>query len=83
MKRIAHKTALHFAGWSCLFIGFMGLILPIIPGVVFLALGVYLLSLGWLWLWTRIETIKTRFPSLAYHYDKIDTKISRYIKKVH
>ncbi len=83
MKRIAHKTALHFSGWTFIILGILAGFLPIIPGFVLVALGVYLISLASLSLWNRIENLKVRFPKLAHHYDRLDLKISRYIKKAH
>jgi hypothetical protein len=83
MKRIAHKTALHCAGWTCIFFGILAGFLPIIPGFVFVAFGIYLLAQASLWLWNHIENIKLKFPRLAFHYDKIDRKLNRYIKKAH
>ncbi len=83
MRKIAHKTALHIIGWFFIGLGIVGLILPIMPGIIFFALGIYILSLGWLWLYLKIEKIKLRFPHIAFHYDKFDAKIGKIIKKVH
>ncbi|MES2436870.1 MAG: hypothetical protein V4519_02570 [Patescibacteria group bacterium] len=83
MKRIAHKTALHIGGWLFIGIGLLGLILPLIPGFVFIALGVYIISFASLWLYTKIDHIKLRYPKVGIHFDKVDKAISRFIKKAH
>jgi hypothetical protein len=83
MKKIAHKTALHCIGWTLIFFGVLAGFLPFVPGFVFVALGIYILAQGWLWLWNHMENVKNRFPRFAYHYQKIDTRLNRFIKKAH
>jgi uncharacterized protein YqgC (DUF456 family) len=83
MRKIIHKTALHILGWSCIMIGMLGIILPVLPGFVFVILGVYFLSLSWLWLYVKIEIVKNRFPFIAFHFDRFDRKVGKYIKKAH
>ncbi|MBX4197719.1 hypothetical protein KW782_00085 [Candidatus Parcubacteria bacterium] len=83
MKRIAHKTALHCAGWSCILFGILAGFLPLIPGFVFVIVGIYLLGQASLWLWNHIERLKIKFPRFAFQYMRIDTKISKYIKRAH
>jgi hypothetical protein len=48
-------------GWPCLFIGLMGIILPIIPGIPFLIVGLAALSTEYRWVrsllvWTKRKT---------------------------
>jgi uncharacterized membrane protein YbaN (DUF454 family) len=83
MKRIAHKTALHAMGWIFIIIGILGLILPIIPGLAFMLLGLYFFSLASLWFWTKLESQKTRYPRIWEYFLYFDTKISRFVKKAH
>jgi uncharacterized membrane protein YbaN (DUF454 family) len=83
MKRIAHKTILHMAGWVCITIGILGLVLPILPGFVFIALGIYIISFASLWLYMKIDRIKLRYPKVGIHFDKVERYISRFIKKAH
>ncbi len=83
MKRIAHKTALHCVGWVSLFIGILGLILPLIPGLAFMLLGIYFISLASLWLWTKIQEIKQKSPKFGEYFEYFDKRMSRFVKKAH
>jgi uncharacterized membrane protein YbaN (DUF454 family) len=83
MRRIIHKTSLHILGWLCLLIGIAGLVLPIIPGLVFIAIAVYFFSLASEWLGIKVESIKDRHPMIKHHYDKFDTKANKYFKKTY
>lgn len=83
MKRIAHKTALHALGWVFMLLGVIGCILPFLPGFAFFAVGIYFFSLASLWLWLKIETVRKRFPRLSLQFERIDTKVSKFIKKAH
>lgn len=83
MKKIAHKTALHIGGWSCIGTGLLGLVLPIIPGFALIIVGLYILSFASRWLFNKLQGYKLRFPLFGLHYDKIDKVIGKYIKKAH
>jgi hypothetical protein len=83
MKKLAHKTGLHCLGWMCILFGIFAGLLPFVPGFIFIAAGIYILSLASLWLWLKIEKIKSHFPRFAFQYARIDQKISKYIKKAH
>lgn len=83
MKRIIHKTTLHCAGWACVGIGLAGLVLPLIPGIVMIAVGVYIISLASQSLGLKIDLLKEKYPTFGYHFDRIDKKISKFIKKAY
>lgn len=64
-------------------VGFAGLVLPVIPGIVLLALGMYFLSLASLRIWNRIESVKVRYPAVGRYLDKFDTMIGKVLSKAH
>jgi len=83
MKRIAHKTAYHCAGWCLILIGLAGLVLPIIPGIVLLVIGLYFISLASVWLHGKVELVKIKYPKIGFHFEKFDNKVGKIFKKVH
>ncbi len=83
MRKVAHKTGLHIMAWVCLFIGLLGLILPILPGLPFLVVGLYFLSLASLWFALKIEVLKVKYPVFAEYFDKFDRKASKIFKKAY
>jgi uncharacterized membrane protein YbaN (DUF454 family) len=83
MRKILHKTSLHITGYICLIIGVAGLVLPIIPGLIFVAIGIYFFSLASERINTYIESIKQKHPRIAHHYDIFDKKVNRYFKRAY
>lgn len=83
MKRIVHKTAYHIIGLILIVIGLAGLILPIIPGLVLLGIGIYFMSLASLRIWNKIESFKTKYPNIGVHIDNFDRMVSKVFKKAH
>lgn len=49
-------------GFGAFVVGALGLILPIIPGLPFVALGVWVMREQYLWAARGVETIRTRWP---------------------
>lgn len=57
-------------GWVFLVLGFLGLFLPVLQGVLFLLVGVYLLSRESSWArWLR-QKFRRRYPTLGRHMDE-------------
>lgn len=49
-------------GFGALFLGVIGLILPIMPGWIFMALAVWLLRDQYVWAARGVDKIRTRWP---------------------
>lgn len=47
-------------GWTCLLIGVLGLVLPFIPGIPLLIIGMVALSPNYLWARTSLKWIRER-----------------------
>jgi uncharacterized membrane protein YbaN (DUF454 family) len=83
MRRILHKTTLHIIGYIAIFIGLAGLILPIIPGLVFIAIGVFFFTRASKRFNSRIDDLKLQYPRVGYHYDIFDSKVTRFVKRAY
>lgn len=57
------------SGWSFVALGVAGLILPILQGVLFLLIGLTLLSTEYAWARKLLQKLRERFPSLAARLD--------------
>jgi Putative transmembrane protein (PGPGW) len=51
-------------GWLCIGVGLLGLVLPVIPGVVFLAAGLFILSARYAWAAFCLKWLKRRLKKL-------------------
>lgn len=57
------RAAIFVAGWIFLVLGAAGLVLPVLPGVMFLLLGLSFLSLEYAWARRWSSHLLRRFPA--------------------
>jgi uncharacterized membrane protein YbaN (DUF454 family) len=60
MKRVAVIAS----GWSLLLLGLAGLVLPVLPGVLLLIIGLSVLSVEYAWAHRWLTALRSRFPVL-------------------
>lgn len=58
----------------------VGFVLPILPGVVFLFIGVYLLSLHSQWFERRMMALRRKYPRAAKRFEKFERKLALWFK---
>jgi uncharacterized membrane protein YbaN (DUF454 family) len=56
------RYSLLAAGWALLPLGIVGLFLPILPGVLFLIIGLSILSVEYEWARRWMAALRSRFP---------------------
>jgi uncharacterized membrane protein YbaN (DUF454 family) len=56
------RYSLIAAGWALLPLGVVGLFLPILPGVLFLVIGLSILSVEYEWARRWMTALRSRFP---------------------
>jgi uncharacterized membrane protein YbaN (DUF454 family) len=59
MKRLA----LIATGWALLLLGAIGLFIPVLPGVLFLLIGLSILSVEYAWARRWVTALRRRFPT--------------------
>ncbi len=52
-------------GWAFIVVGIIGLFLPVLQGVLFIVIGLIILSTEYHWARRLLEKVKTRFPGVA------------------
>jgi uncharacterized protein len=57
------RVALIAAGWSLLLLGAVGLFLPVLPGVLFLLVGLSILSVEYEWAKRWVTALRHSFPT--------------------
>jgi len=63
MKHVK-KGILFFAGWFFVLLGLVGLVTPFLQGILFIILGIYILSIAHKPLGEKIEKYMRRFPAI-------------------
>jgi uncharacterized membrane protein YbaN (DUF454 family) len=78
LKRIGVITV----GWAFILLGIAGLFLPILQGVLFLLIGLFILSSEYVWAHRLLQKIKTRFPRLAARMEEASRKAHEWLAKI-
>jgi uncharacterized membrane protein YbaN (DUF454 family) len=64
-------------GWAFILLGIAGLFLPVLQGILFLLIGLIILSSEYVWAHKLLAKIKARFPKIAAHADSAQQKAER------
>lgn len=70
------------AGWVFIFLGVAGLFLPVLQGILFLMIGLYLLSRKAPWARRLLNRLRCRYPRLSGRLKETRIKTKRYIKSI-
>jgi uncharacterized membrane protein YbaN (DUF454 family) len=73
------RVAFNAAGWALLMLGVAGLVLPVLPGVALLIIGLSLLSLEYKWARRWMGPLLRRFPAAE---KKLHVFLARHKKPV-
>jgi uncharacterized protein (TIGR02611 family) len=79
MRRHAKRIAIFVVGWALIVAGIAGLALPILPGWVFIFLGLALLAREFEWAERRQHQLKTAYQAkkqqvLRHHRERVDQR---------
>ncbi len=75
MKRIAIEVV----GWLFIVLGIAGLFLPVLQGILFLLIGLFILSTQYEWAHRLLHRVRERFPKIAAQFDKAKEKAQRWV----
>jgi len=78
----AKKIALLLCGWGFIAFGVIGLFLPILQGVLFLLIGLLILSSEYVWAHRWLLKIRNRFPAVATRWDEAQVRAHKWIAKI-
>ncbi|GGE15026.1 hypothetical protein GCM10011571_15690 [Marinithermofilum abyssi] len=67
LKRITGQVI----GWVFIFLGILGLFLPVLQGFLFLILGLLILSKTTPWAKKLLDKLETRFPKVGKAMEKL------------
>jgi uncharacterized membrane protein YbaN (DUF454 family) len=78
----AKKIILLLFGWGFILLGVLGLFLPILQGVLFLLIGLLILSSEYVWAHRLLLKVRNRFPAVARRWDEAQVTAHQWIAKV-
>lgn len=82
MQTKAKKIALLLFGWGFTVLGVVGLFLPILQGVLFLLIGLLILSSEYVWAHRLLLKIRNRFPAVARRWDETQRTAHKWMAKI-
>jgi len=75
------RILLVLLGWGFILLGIAGLFLPILQGVLFLVIGLIILSTEYVWAHRLLHKLRTRFPTVAKHADAAHLRAAEYMHR--
>lgn len=69
-------------GWAFIVLGVLGLFLPILQGILFLAIGSYLLSLESPWVRRKMLLLQRRYPKLGATLEEARRRAAGYARRI-
>jgi uncharacterized membrane protein YbaN (DUF454 family) len=68
-------------GWGFILLGIVGLFLPVLQGILFLFVGLIILSSEYAWARRMITGLRQRFPKLGHVADEAAAKAASWLRR--
>jgi hypothetical protein len=76
------KRALKLAiGWMFIVLGILGLFLPVLQGILFLLIGLMIISTEYVWARRLLDKLKARFPKIAEQSQRGHMKVEAWFHR--
>ena len=82
MTSITKRILTLIAGWIFILLGIVGLFLPVLQGVLFLLVGLIILSSEYVWAHNLLNKIRNRFPKLGRTADRATEKATAWLRRI-
>jgi len=69
-------------GWAFILLGVAGLFLPVLQGVLFLLIGLIILSSEYVWAHHLLLRLRERFPGVAQHAERAKERAHAWLRRV-
>jgi uncharacterized membrane protein YbaN (DUF454 family) len=81
MQPRAKRIWVLIAGWSFILLGIAGLVLPFLQGVLFILVGLIILSSQYAWARLWLAKLRKRFPKTGRFADQAAIKATTWLKR--
>ena len=78
----AKRWAVLIVGWSLIAVGILGLFLPVLPGILFLVMGLLLLATEYAWARELIDKASAKYPKVGAVLNRATTSVERILAKI-
>jgi uncharacterized membrane protein YbaN (DUF454 family) len=82
MRALVKSLIVQLVGWAFIVLGILGLFLPVLQGILFILIGLIILSTEYQWAHRLLEKVKTRFPSAARRSHEASEKAKAWLRRL-
>ncbi len=82
MKLKTKRVLILLAGWGFILLGIAGLFLPVLQGILFLLVGLVILSSEYVWAHHLLAKVKEKFPRLGRTADEATAKATAWLQRL-
>lgn len=82
MKSTAKRILTIVVGWMFILLGIAGLFLPILQGILFILIGLIILSTEYVWAHHLLQKLRARFPRIAHMSDEAKVKAEAWMNRL-
>ena len=78
----AKRLLLRLAGWAFIVLGILGLFLPVLQGILFLLIGLSILSSEYAWAHDLLHKLRERFPRVRAAADQASARADAWRQRI-
>jgi len=82
MNDAVKRVLVLIVGWGFIVVGMIGLLLPVLQGVLFLVIGLLILSSKYVWAHRLLGKLRQRFPAVSPGADQAAVKASVWLRRL-
>ena len=76
------KLLVLLLGWGFMVLGVIGLFLPVLQGILFLLVGLFILSTEYVWAHRLLGKVRARFPAAALRCEEASKTAQKWLARV-
>ena len=76
------RLAVLMVGWGFIVLGIAGLFLPVLQGILFLLIGLIILSSEYAWAHHWLTQLRNRFPTAARQAQAAEVKATAWLRRL-
>ena len=81
MRASFKRMGVLILGWFFVFLGILGLFLPILQGILFILIGLIILSTEYVWAHRLLEKLKARFPTISRKATEASARAQQWLRR--
>lgn len=82
MRQKLKRGLILILGWGLILVGVIGIFLPLLQGLLFIAFGLYILSFEYHWVKRILKILEKRYPGFKKLYERMKEKGNNKDKRV-